>query len=638
MEKQVLQAAADDRIDPPTPDKGGKPLSGKAKINLIVAIATVAIVIVALAIAIPIGVVLGNPLRTANVDKIALGATEQDVVRVMGEPQSRGEDGKVWLYYNGVYDKHLQGQNVAVDAKAKLCTITFADGAVSQVVYDASKPLAESTEAKQIKESSLLTCDEQGQVDIAQQTAVNISYRTRYADGSLIKGSAQGVPVYDETECEILLTWQGAFGQASAVYDGFEYYYRAADGLATVLRAGKKIADQAIVPDRFGDNTVVAIGNYAFEQRGAMTSVQLPATLASIGDYAFHNCRALTDVVLPESVTYVGDYAFRLCTSLQAIRIPATVEYMGQEVFFACHGAMKIQSETASQPGWWHDEWNRERPIPVEWAVDNLPDDSVKADYRYVLHDGEAYLTKYSGKDTVVVVPSQVDGHTVVALIGTFGNPEDCGEITEITVPASVRRIDDYTFVGCAKLTQVHVDAANPAYTDADGVVYTKDMTRLVCVPAGNARTSYAIADTVTRIGGKALFGCADLTSVTIPSGVVQIGDYAFEGCKRLATVSVPASVTRIGNGAFRACEALAQIQLAEGLTQIGNQAFAQCTSLRAIVIPASVAQTGRELFIGCSKLEVCCVAASEPDGWHNDWKHSEWRSSKCTVKWGYQG
>ena len=53
-----------------------------------------------------------------------------------------------------------------------------------------------------------------------------------------------------------------------------------------------------------------------------------------IGNSAFYNCRALTSVTIPSSVTSIWDYAFRYCNSLTSVTVEATTPpTLGTDVF-----------------------------------------------------------------------------------------------------------------------------------------------------------------------------------------------------------------------------------------------------------------------------------------------------------------
>jgi len=100
--------------------------------------------------------------------------------------------------------------------------------------------------------------------------------------------------------------------------------------------------------------------------------------------------------------------------------------------------------------------------------------------------------------------------------------------IPSITVPASLTSIGDCAFAWNPNLTAIHVDAANTAYCDADGVLFTKDMTRLIAYPTGRTASQYTIPAGVTAISGNAFENCAALTELTVPVTVTRVGYAAF--------------------------------------------------------------------------------------------------------------
>ena len=68
------------------------------------------------------------------------------------------------------------------------------------------------------------------------------------------------------------------------------------------------------------------IGTYAFLDCQSLSDIKLSNTLVEIGCWSFYGCRSLKQVNLPESVKTIGDCAFRGCTSLEVINIPDSVE------------------------------------------------------------------------------------------------------------------------------------------------------------------------------------------------------------------------------------------------------------------------------------------------------------------------
>jgi len=75
------------------------------------------------------------------------------------------------------------------------------------------------------------------------------------------------------------------------------------------------------------------------------------------------------------------------------------------------------------------------------------------------------------------------------------------------------------------------VDPANKSYASVDGVLYNKNLTKIIQYPAGKPGTTFSIPNSVTYIGICAFRYCSDLTSITIPNSVTSIGWGAFLGC-----------------------------------------------------------------------------------------------------------
>ncbi len=100
-----------------------------------------------------------------------------------------------------------------------------------------------------------------------------------------------------------------------------------------------------------------------------------------------------------------------------------------------------------------------------------------------------------------------------------------------------------------------------------------------------------------------------DLSHTT---GITEIPNGAFSGCAALGSVNgkrdliIPANVTRIGGKAFWGCKGFQHLKFANGskLTEIGNNAFAGCSNFEGnLVIPNTVTRIGSSAFQGSYKL-----------------------------------
>ena len=223
-----------------------------------------------------------------------------------------------------------------------------------------------------------------------------------------------------------------------------------------------------------------------------------------------------------------------------------------------------------------------------------------KMDYDYsyeILNDGTLRLYQYEGTDTNIVVPDTIDGRKVTVLgNSTFQYCTQASDIESVTLPDSLTTIEKNAFYNCEKLksvtippnvssiglaafveglsesslTEIKVDPENPYFSEKDGVVFSKDGTKLIVFPSG-------------RSG-----------DYQIPDGTVSVGDYAFYYCVNVSSITVPGSVRSLGEGAFGNCSSLTKAALNEGLEEIGEYAFQSSSGIRDIIIPASVKSVGK--------------------------------------------
>ena len=138
-------------------------------------------------------------------------------------------------------------------------------------------------------------------------------------------------------------------------------------------------------------------------------------------------------------------------------------------------------------------------------------------------------ITKYAESDTVVVIPSKINGVTVE----TIGHAAfERSAVTSVTIPDSVTAILDRAFANCSQLTNI------------------------------------SIPNSVTSIGFSAFEHCTSLKSITLPSSLNSISEALFSGCSQLTTIHIPVSVTSIGNCAFAGCPSSMTVTYSGSKTQ----------------------------------------------------------------------
>ncbi len=186
-------------------------------------------------------------------------------------------------------------------------------------------------------------------------------------------------------------------------------------------------------------NSVTSIGRYAFSTCNRLTSVTIGNSVTSIGDNAFSGCSSisilkwnviahpdftttvfsdcpLTSVVISDDVVSVPNNLCKGITTINQVSIGKNVETIGKDSFSGCTGIKTITWKPINYKG--------KLPFPSTISP-----------------------TQFSFGNAVETIPDYL----------CYGY----GEITSITIPASVKTIGDMVFSGC-NLTKVTCRAALP--------------------------------------------------------------------------------------------------------------------------------------------------------------------------------
>ena len=203
----------------------------------------------------------------------------------------------------------------------------------------------------------------------------------------------------------------------------------------------------------------------------------------------------------------------------------------------------------------------------------------------------------------------------------------NCDEKVEvINIGPQVTKIDAKSFYSCWKLERIEVDENNPVYCDVDGVLYTKDMKTLVCLPINHDlylakqdgievdlwpgddgyeeyKKNYmtiVIPSTVETIGDLALNYNA-LSDIYLPEGLKTIGDLAFFESTLTENIYTYTGESEqiIGADKINFSAENVYLSLPEGLESIGTDAFNYNQALSYMYVPSSVKFIGHHAFWG---------------------------------------
>lgn len=260
--------------------------------------------------------------------------------------------------------------------------------------------------------------------------------------------------------------------------------------------------------------------------------------------------------------------------------------------------------------------------VAISLPVTVMADDTVyymdkeyevltSGDFKYIAVGSEAVIMGFNNTTANVSIPSEINGLPVTVIgcedvWGGKGAFQDNSSMQTVTIPESVKLIDENAFKNCSGLQQVLVGKGvktigNSAFEDC----------------AYMQRIQFN-GNTLTSIGNLAFADCVALDNLTLPESLETIGDKAFENCSALSYIKIPDKVTYLGGGSFCRCTALEEVVIGEGVTELPcvsgggggasyyeNGTFEGCTNLLKVTFGSNIEKIGTDAFYEAGLLEL---------------------------------
>ncbi len=340
--------------------------------------------------------------------------------------------------------------------------------------------------------------------------------------------------------------------------------------------------------------TVKSIGDEAFYQDTALTSVTIPATVTTIGDYVFCECVNLQTVALPDGLTDISSSTFYGCSSIESIELPASLTEIGDLCFSDCTALSKIE-------------------LPA--AVSELP---------YGCFSGCSNLKYMNLANVETIGDYAFSGCTNLAEV-KFGDKlhsieryafQACG-FEEFTIPNSVTSIDSYILEGCDKLQSFTLgNGITEINKDNNPISGCTNVKKFIIADGSESLTFF----------DDAIYRSAPFEYVYIGRDMVSKTKYGipcydppFYDNTHIKTVEIGEFVTDLpcsGNflyyGFFENCTSLDSIKI-QGLPTIHSDFAAGDTALKYVEISNKTTKIDYRAFSGCSSLETIVLKALTP-------------------------
>ena len=270
----------------------------------------------------------------------------------------------------------------------------------------------------------------------------------------------------------------------------------------------------------------------------------------------FQKCENLEEILFPQSLRVIPSFIAD-SPALKRVYIPAGVVKLHPKAFYNCDNLERIDVDP-------------ENPV---FASDNMGVVYSK-DMTMLLMAPEGLRGSYiipsnvysvGGKYQYEYYSENDDIHFEVNEV--YSPFASCNELEYLQISEGVKVIGDNAFSGCTGLTEV------------------------------------IIPDSVFRIDQYAFRSCISVKSLHIGSGVKVIGDYAFHNMDALTELTVPGNVRDIGMYAFAEMDNLEKVVLEDGVDRIDRCTFLSCFKLKELRLSATLHTVSESAFRNCYEL-----------------------------------
>ncbi|MBQ6232571.1 MAG: leucine-rich repeat protein [Clostridia bacterium] len=240
-------------------------------------------------------------------------------------------------------------------------------------------------------------------------------------------------------------------------------------------------------------------------------------------------------------------------------------------------------------------------------------DTMVSSGFAYkLLDDGTASITGCSLSGDIVI-PSALDGYTVTNLASRLFYGKS--DISSVTLPASVTYFGtnqndndwDYVFSYCFDLKNIFVDNGNPVFKSVDGVLYSKDGSKLINYPCNHDSEIYHVD--ASTLCCTSFASCRNLRCLFLDNSDTIWYTYTFYNTDNVTVFYKEGGRTaqKVSGDTASSCTFASVRNIAElpsHLERIETQAF-QNTDLRYIRIPGSCERIETGAFTGSNLVYV---------------------------------
>ena len=296
-------------------------------------------------------------------------------------------------------------------------------------------------------------------------------------------------------------------------------------GLDTGLCNGNTSITSIHLPD-----SIKCIGDYCFNKCTNLKEINMPEGLGYIGYAAFQCCYALRELKLPDSIWFIDNFAFNHNSGLvnKEIRLPDNLEYLGENIhcpahmFYDCGTDGEFESFSISDSNKYYKVidgilYTKDGKTLVSIPVGKVFKDGIFEIPKGVENLGELSFSRNKSVKEIVIPDSlAVDSH-----IGGVESKYYINDGNDLSVGC-------YGYSGVERYSCY---SDNERYQCIDGVLYDKDLSRLIAVP-NQYSGDLVVPEGVKYWDREAIWSEEEyfkgmamnkIKSITIPSSIISI-------------------------------------------------------------------------------------------------------------------
>ncbi|TNU90287.1 hypothetical protein FIC87_09310 [Eggerthella lenta] len=295
-------------------------------------------------------------------------------------------------------------------------------------------------------------------------------------------------------------------------FNGFTY---TVNGGEVTITGYEGTVPDLVIPSSIAGCPVTKISDFAFWTNGVIETAQIAGTVKRIGNYAFSECPKLKTAILEEGCEGAYSGLFADSKALESVYLPSTFTKFLGCMFNGCESLTSIQVSPDhphyySLDGDMYGRWGS-----LTFYAGGKPDKEVTV--RKGIKDvwigfSNAYHAETVNliNDVVSIDPAAISGPS----------------IKTVRIGPKVTGID-FLFSG-SSLTRFEVDSRNPSFCDSDGVLLSKNGSKLVTYPSGRKGASWKAPSTVATIGTDAFCSIDGPSEIVMSSKIESIDIVAF--------------------------------------------------------------------------------------------------------------